>query len=173
VANAIMRVKAKAPPPPTENPWKKAGRETPAAPTPIRPGLLARFAKLAVKCCDLGRLLELASDEPELLKLLPRGDHMAKNEGGPVPVTEKAGARRYARIRLKKNETLRVDRPRNGKDRHDILSDVMARPTNAGLDVEFDTWSSTDPSDRVETVTVITIPWWKIAQAERVVGGEE
>ncbi len=145
--------------PPVENPWKKRRehrvREQHRA--PVRPGLLARFAKLALRCCDVGLLLELAHDDPELLQLLPKGDDMAEEKKKSAP-----GAVTYTRIKFRGGQALQVP----GVSVHkDILTKVSGRPHAGGIDVTF---AIPDGGAKI-----VTVPWWRIDFAERAAGGEE
>jgi hypothetical protein len=171
VVREITRIEAAAPPAPTENPWRKSGRSMPVSGVPERvrgvaPGFAARIAEVALRCADMDRVREMLHNEPEILRILPQGDSMSEK---PQP-TKIPGALHYSTIKLR--DTIKVTRPRIGAVMRDSLVDVMGRPHAGGIDVALETRAS-ESDGGADTTTIITVPWWKIMQADRVVEGSD
>ena len=155
-------------PAPVANPWLKSKRDVRIA------SPLERLARIAISLADRERLAELVQDDPELLKLIPKGDIMADKKPDLAPVPRAASVmQHYDRILLRDNVEVFAQGEQMaggmGARTRDRLLDVNARPTALGIDVAFDIIDK----DGQPRQRIVTIPAWKIKQADRVVGGEE
>lgn len=142
VEKALRAVVTRAPPPPVANPWRRSGRD-----------------KAWV-------YIEAKRNE--------RRSSMANEEKQKAPAWV-----RYALIRMRSLETVNVPGVREKGE----LIDVDGRAHAGGIDVKLeglgyeivDKDGKVTMSKRTERVAgtdlVITVPWYKIAQAERVVEG--
>lgn len=145
---AIRRVTDRVLPAPVRHPRGRGARlsdDTAAASK-----ALTKLCALAVQCADRERLRELVADDPELWRLLPREVRMS----APGEKRAPSPKQRYDRILI--NGT--VQRPGKAVGL-EILKDIEGRPHAGGIDVDFDG-------------TVVTLPWWKIRQADRAVVAE-
>lgn len=165
ISRIVADVEAKSPAPPCPNPWRKSGRAAPRAEGLIDvaartdPRITARLLSLAVSVADSEALARLmASDEQ--LNNLTGGASVAE------AVKRAVGEVRYARILLKRGETLRG--PKNNKDLSVLLAsefggELVGRPHAGGIDLQ----AKVTTGDVVVN-KVLTVPWWKIDHAEKV-----
>lgn len=171
VWKAITRVKDKSPSPPCPNPW--SNRPEPAASGDERDmramlmtadkSLTAKVAILAIANCDRDKLRRAFEGDPKLARLLPQEWSLPmETEKKPAP----ARPVRYARIDLKEEIDVKQIASGNGAARKICLADVDGRPHSLGIDVAFD---CLDPYTQKPYTRVITIPHWKIKQADRII----
>lgn len=148
---AITRVKNTAPPPPVRHP-RERGSTLAKSPT----AALTKLCALAVRCADREQLRELVADDPELWRLLPQEVRMATPNGekkAPSPVV------RYERINIR--GTVKIP----GYVEKAALLDIEGRPHAGGIDVRI----TVEQFPLAKTDSVMTVPWWKIEQANRAV----
>ena len=166
ITRAIERVTLAVGPAPVANPWLKSKRDVRVA------SPLERLARIAISLADRERLAELVQDDPELLKLIPKGDIMADKKPDLAPMPRAASVmQHYDRILLRDNVEVcpAGETPVLGARVRDRLIKVTGRQTVMGIIVAFDVKDAAG----VEYQRLVTIPSWKIRQADQIVGGEE
>jgi hypothetical protein len=160
VTRALERVERWAPPPPVENPWRKAAAPDVDREHDVRSLLLrtdrrttVRICMLALGCADKDRLREVFGADEQLSRLVPQED--------PMEPKRAVVKHTYTKIRL--TRTLDIPSPAKGARSRDELLNVDGRPHAGGIDVDID---CKDASGHVFT-NVITVPWAGIRSAER------
>lgn len=168
VTRAIERVERWAPPAPVGNPWSKQHRprwetDDHRREAEVRGMLLrtnrrvaVRVCMLALRCADKSRLREIFDGDEGLLALVPPDEPKENTMAEAKRMT-------YDLIALKRGHEIDIPKRRPpGARRVDRFQHVEGRPHAGGIDVEMETRDG-----KVDTMTVITLPWDIIAQADR------